>query len=203
MAGNASIDFFDTQFQRQVQAGDFQLNPFEEMALPYLRGRVLDFGCGLGNLSLAAARQGCSVLALDASPAAIAHVRQAAAAAGLAIEAAEADLRTYRIVGEYDAIVSIGLLMFFDCASAHAQLEALQSHVRPGGIAMLTVMQEGTTFFDMFDRSAGYCVFARGELEQRFRGWEILHCEDRSFPAPRDTVKAFATIVARKPQTAA
>lgn len=202
MGGNASIDFFDSQFQRQVQAGDFQLNPFEQLVLPYLHGRVLDFGCGLGNLSLAAARQGCSVLALDASPAAIANLRQVASADGLEVEAAEADLRSYRIQGEYDAVVCIGLLMFFDCATARAQLQALQSHVRPGGILMVTVLQEGTTYFDMFDHS-GYCLFARGELEQRFQGWNLLHGEERSFAAPRDQVKCFATVVARKPQAPA
>jgi SAM-dependent methyltransferase len=65
MASDTSIRFFDTQFRHQVQAADLRLNPFEQRALPHLRGRVLDYGCGLGNLALAAARQGCEVLALE------------------------------------------------------------------------------------------------------------------------------------------
>jgi tellurite methyltransferase len=73
-----SIAFFDTQFERQVKERDFALNPFEKLALPYLQGRLLDMGCGLGNLSVEAARRGCSVLALDASPNAIARIQQAA-----------------------------------------------------------------------------------------------------------------------------
>ncbi|HEV8485578.1 MAG TPA: class I SAM-dependent methyltransferase, partial [Blastocatellia bacterium] len=79
---NRSIEFFDAQFQRQVQDGEFTLNPFERLALPYLRGQVLDLGSGLGNLTIEAARSGCSVLALDASPNAIEHVRSVAASEG-------------------------------------------------------------------------------------------------------------------------
>src|SRR5512137_461066 len=87
MNGKRSVEFFDRQFERQVREGDFALNPFEQAALPQLRGRVLDFGCGLGNLALAAARAGCSVLALDASEVAIAHLSQVAAAERLDIDA--------------------------------------------------------------------------------------------------------------------
>ena len=50
-----AIEFFDTQFQRQVNSADYALNPFEQAALPFLFGDVLDLGCGLGNLSIAAA----------------------------------------------------------------------------------------------------------------------------------------------------
>ena len=46
------IAFFDTQFQRQVRESDFALNPFEQLALDYIAGTVLDYGCGLGNLSI-------------------------------------------------------------------------------------------------------------------------------------------------------
>jgi tellurite methyltransferase len=44
---NRSIDFFDTQFRKQVANRDFALNPFESAVLPFVRGRVLDLGCGL------------------------------------------------------------------------------------------------------------------------------------------------------------
>lgn len=51
-----SVRFFDTQFQRQINTSEFELNPFERLTLPYLAGDVLDLGCGLGNLAVAAAR---------------------------------------------------------------------------------------------------------------------------------------------------
>ena len=56
---NRSIDFFDAQFRLQSAAGEYALNPFEHAVLPFLAGEVLELGCGLGNLSLAAAERGC------------------------------------------------------------------------------------------------------------------------------------------------
>ena len=118
MIQNASVSFFDLQFRRQVAAGEHALNPFERTALPHLKGSVLDYGCGLGNLSLEAVRRGQSVLALDASPAAITYLQDAAAKESLALHAFEADLRTFELTGDFDSIVCIGLLMFFECPTA-------------------------------------------------------------------------------------
>jgi tellurite methyltransferase len=193
-----SVEFFDTQFQRQVVSGEIELNPFELAALPYLRGRVLDFGCGLGALSITAARRGCSVLALDGSHAAIEHLRQVGRQDALAIEADEADLRNYRLTEDFDTVVSIGLLMFFDRPTALRQLAQLQSRIRPGGTAVVNVLIEGTTYFDMFDEQ-GYCLFARDELRKQFAGWNVLSCDYHDFPAPKNRLKSFVTIIAQKP----
>lgn len=198
MPADSSIRFFDMQFKRQVQEGDLRLNPFEQVALPYLQGRVLDYGCGLGNLACAAARQGCSVLALGASPTAIRHLREVALAEALAIEASEVDLRAHELQEQFDAVVSIGLLMFFDCRTAFMQLANLQAHVKPGGIAAINVLVEGTTYLDMFD-AAGHCLFARDEMPKRFAGWEILRADHQDFPAPGEQVKSFVTMIAKKP----
>ena len=65
-----SVEFFDAQFQRQIREREYALNPFETLALDYLKGSVLDLGSGLGNLSLEAGRRGHHVVAVDASPAA-------------------------------------------------------------------------------------------------------------------------------------
>ncbi|HUX26321.1 MAG TPA: class I SAM-dependent methyltransferase [Burkholderiales bacterium] len=72
------VDFFERQFRRQIAEADFALNPFEQLALPHVAGSVLDLGCGLGNLSLEAARRGCSVTAVDASTSAVERLRTAA-----------------------------------------------------------------------------------------------------------------------------
>jgi tellurite methyltransferase len=197
MSATSSVAFFDTQFQRQVRDGDFALNPFEKAALPYLRGRVLEFGCGLGNLAVAAAERGCSVVALDASHAAIEHLRQVASDKALPIEAYEAELRDYELREDFDAVVSIGLLMFFDCPAALRQLSNLQSRVRRDGIAVVNVLVEGTTYLDMFD-PGGHCLFAREEMRHRFAGWSMLRYEYQDFDAPHEQVKSFVTVIAQK-----
>jgi tellurite methyltransferase len=140
-----SIDFFEQPFRRQAGAADFTLNPFVETALSFLHGEILDFGCGLGNLALAAAGKGCRLVALDAASSGIDRHKRCASAAGLAIEAEVADLRHAVVARDFNAVASIGLLMFFDC---------------------------GTTYLDMFDPQAS-CRFDRDALRESFTGWEL------------------------------
>ena len=201
MTAGSTIDFFDAQFRRQARDRDLALNPFETAALPYLRGAVLEYGCGMGNLAIAAAERGCSVTAMDASAAAVDHLRSECARRGLAVRVVRADLRGYALEESFDAIACIGLLMFFDCPTAFAQLDMLKAHLRPGGVAIVNVLVEGTTFLDMFDAS-GHCLFAPGELERRFAGWELLSSERSQFAARDGLVKSFATLIARKPAAA-
>jgi tellurite methyltransferase len=198
MNPDGSIAFFDRQFREQIHKQDFQLNPFELASLPHLHGRVLDFGCGLGNLAILAAQRGCEVVALDASPAAIAHLRRKARDERLAVEAIEADLRDHEIAGDFDRMVCVGLLMFFDCATAFTVLSQRQARVRPGGIAAINVLVEGTSYLDMFQPD-NHCLFGRGELENRFAGWNIIHSELQEFEAPGQAVKSFVTLIARMP----
>jgi len=198
MTKNRTVGFFDTQFQHQVHEGEFTLNPFEELVLPFLHGRVLDLGCGLGNLTVEAARRGCSVLALDASSIAIGRICELAAAERLPIEAQAVDLTLYRITEVFDVIVSIGLLMFFETACAREMLKDIQTHVRTGGCAIVNVLIEGTTYLDMFE-PGHYHLFGRSELQDNFAGWRLLESRYDSFEAPGPSEKAFATVVAQRP----
>ena len=196
-ADSGSIGFFGEQFARQIASADYALNPFESRALPHMRGSVLDLGCGLGNLSIAAARQGANVTAIDACGNAVSDLQRRADAEGLNVRALREDLSTWRPVARYEAVACIGLLMFFDRVHALAGLEAVRDAVAPGGAAIVNVLVEGTTFLAMFD-PAGHHLFTRDELLAPFSGWavEALHAED--FPAPGGTLKRFLTLVARR-----
>jgi len=144
---------------------------------------VLDYGCGLGNLAVAAAQRCCLVLALDASPAAFAHIRHRAAEEALPVQAEMADLRDHALGDDFDAVVSIGLLMFFDCPTAYRTLETPKAPVREGGIAVVNVLVDGTTYMALFE-PMGYCLFPRTELESRFAGWTLLLSDHSDFDAP-------------------
>ncbi len=148
-----AVDFFESQFRRQVAEREFVLNPLEQLAVGHLAGAVLDLGCGLGNLSLEAGRRGHRVLAVDGSETAIAYIRATAQAERLNVTAVQAALESYRIDRPHDTIIAIGTLMFFQKARALSLLRDVQVHVVPGGRAIVNVLIEGTTFLDMFDPS--------------------------------------------------
>ncbi|OGA01929.1 MAG: hypothetical protein A3H35_10285 [Betaproteobacteria bacterium RIFCSPLOWO2_02_FULL_62_17] len=194
---NQSVTFFDTQFQKQFASSDFALNPFEKAALPFVRGQVLDLGCGMGNLSIEAARRGADVLAVDASGTAIKRIQECASAENLAIEAVLADIGTYKITGQYDTIIAIGLLMFFKREPALALLAEIQEHVAAHGRAIINVLIEGTSFMGMFE-PGNYFLFGQGDLEDRFKGWNVLRSIREGFDAPGNTRKEFLTLIAQK-----
>src|SRR5512141_1821572 len=189
---NRAVDFFSQQFDRQIDTRDYALNVFEERALQFLEGDVLDLGCGLGNLALAAAERGHHVLALDACNRAVEDVRRRAASRSLPLEAGWADLSDWLAPRAYDSVVSIGLLMFLDCAVARRVLGEIERAVKPGGICVLNVLIEGTTFMKMFDENA-YCLFPPDALLKRFAEWAVLDHRIEDFPAPEPgQIKRFA-----------
>ena len=198
MTSNRSIEFFDSQFRKQVDGRDYALNPFEAAALPFVRGRVLDLGCGLGNLSLQAARRGCAVTAIDASPAAVARIRAAAAEENLDVTALQARIEGYLVSPGYDSIVAIGLLMFFPCAEAARLLDGIRGALAPGGRAVVNTLVEGTPWTEPFEPER-FCLLPQGELERRFAGWTILLARQDDFPAPGGKLKRFDTVIAQKP----
>jgi len=198
MFNKKSVGFFENQFQQQVRDQEYALNPFETLALDYLAGDILDLGCGLGNLSLEAGRRGHRVVAVDASPTAVARLNKDAQHEGLPVRGIQADIENWTIDESYDTIVVIGLLMFFRHQTALKLLTATQEHVKPGGRAIVNVLIEGTTYLGMFDPD-NYCLFRRNELEERFDGWKILESRTQMFPAPEDTRKEFSTLIAEKP----
>ena len=199
MAQKQGITFFETQFRRQVASHEFALNPFETAALPFLRGRVLDLGSGLGNLAVEAARSGLEVVAVDASATAVTRLREVSSTEGLRLTAVLADLEQQDVEGDFDTIVAIGLLMFFPRDRALELLGQIQARVRPRGVAIVNVLVEGTTFLGMFEPD-GYYLFGIDELEARFTGWRTLLSRRDQFEAPGGTSKRFSTIVVEKPE---
>lgn len=194
----SAVDFFDRQFGRQIDLADYELNPFERAVLPYLQGSVLDLGCGLGNLAIAAAARGASVTALDACGRAVEDVLRRAAERGVTLEAQAEDLRSWRPDRTWRCVCAIGLLMFFAPDEARAGLRGVRDAVAPGGLAAVNVLVEGTTYLEMFGDEP-FCLFTPGEVARAFEGWRIETARTDDFPAPGGTVKRFETVIAFRP----
>jgi ubiquinone/menaquinone biosynthesis C-methylase UbiE len=94
--------------------------------------KVLDVAAGNGNISLAAARRWCDVIATDYVPALLARARERAAAERLAIEFQEADAEALPFQdASFDVVVStFGVMFTPDQDKAASELVRV---CRPGG----------------------------------------------------------------------
>lgn len=98
-------------------------------------GRVLDVGCGHGEHSLALARLGYTVTALDFSARRLRHVSGAAEGEGLDVEILRRDMRTFSRPRHFHAILwagaSVGI--FQDPGEDRRMVEQLFDALKPGG----------------------------------------------------------------------
>jgi len=103
-----------------------------EMAPPVAGERVLDAGCGDGNVALQLAEQGAVVTACDLSETLLDAARRRAAVAGVEIDWREADLEALPFAdASFDASCSALAPPF--CARPHRALAELVRVTRPGG----------------------------------------------------------------------
>lgn len=179
-----TLESFEQEHRDRIAAADYGLSAFEQAILPHLWGDVLDLGCGLGILALAAAEQGCRVVALDASPTAIGDLARRARERGLAIEAHTADLRHYVPGAQYDCVVALGLLDQLASGEARGLLARLREALRPDGIAALSVIADADP--------------GRDELLRTFAGWQILVSTHQQAFAPDGEPRCVHILVARQ-----
>lgn len=102
--------------------------------------KVLDVAAGNGNVSLAAARRWCDVLATDYVPALLGRARERAAAERLDIEFQEADAEALPFLdGSFDVVVStFGVMFTPDQDRAAAEMVRVCKHAGKIGLANWT-----------------------------------------------------------------
>lgn len=100
----------------------------------FIRGRVLDVGCGTGEHALMAAELGLEAWGVDASPRAIKLAREKASDRGLAADFHEWDALDLQALGErFDTVVDSGLFHIFERDERGRFVKSLRRAVAPGG----------------------------------------------------------------------
>lgn len=101
----------------------------------------LDFGCGVGRLTLPLARRAARVIACDVAPTMLAHARRNAERAGLHNVTF---IETHQLAGlsngEVDFICSLLVLQHIPPRIGYGVIRTLLDLLAPGGVAVLHVM---------------------------------------------------------------
>lgn len=135
-AGNNREMFF-TSGQRKV-AGF--IARYEQMFGPLPRGRALDFGCGVGRLSLALAREFDAVTGIDIAPAMLAEAQSNADEQGLSnVDFVLSDDGLTRAAGPFDLVFSYIVIQHIPVDRGMAIIDALLDRVKPGGGAIIHI----------------------------------------------------------------
>lgn len=122
-------------------------------------GRALDFGCGVGRLSLALARRFDQVTALDIAPAMLAEAERNAREAGLRnLRFALSDDALLAAEGRFDFVMSCIVFQHIPVPRGMKILRALLDRVAQGGIVALDL-----------------CVDRRDTPGQALRYWAQRH----------------------------
>lgn len=165
---------------------------------------VLDVGCGTGDLAIALAKGGSSVLGIDFVDAAIAEARARAAALPSALQ----HRLSFRVADAlqpsalapspwgppFGAVVDSGFLHLFDDAERDGFVADLAGALRPGGRYYLLA------FAVTFPGSNLPRAVEEGEVRRRFSpaaGWRVLHCAPATFASRVAEVPAVAACIER------
>jgi 2-polyprenyl-3-methyl-5-hydroxy-6-metoxy-1,4-benzoquinol methylase len=151
---------------------------------------VLDFACGEGRHSLAAAALGANVVAVDRDLRALAHGREAAAAAGLTIDWRELDLEgAWAELGTFDAVLVFNYL-------DRASMPRIVRLVSPGGLLIMETFLEAQLDAGWGPTSEDH-LLRPGELAGLVAPLTVLHGREAIETVDSSRWRAVASIVAR------
>ena len=166
-------------------------------------GPVLDVGCGSGDLAIALARRGLSVVGVDFVAAAIAQARDRAAAlppdvaARVEFQVGDA-LRPTLLGRRFGAVVDSGFFHLFDGHDRDRFVDELARVLQPRGRYYLLAFAVG--FSSMYSPRA----VSEDELRALFapeRGWRILALGPAEFRNRVQAAPAIAACVERLPSS--
>jgi len=142
-----------------------------------IRGRVIDIGCGTGDLSLWLAEQGRTVTGVDFLEKPLEVARQKAAERGLSVNFLQMDaVAVGELPERFDAVTDCGLFHTFDDAGRKAYVGALARLLEPDSRVFLLC------FADAEPGEHGPRRVSERELREAFaNGWQVETIEPSRF----------------------
>jgi len=192
---NDSERFWDARYRTEEAVPERGPADFlvEHRHLLPAAGRALDVAMGTGRNALYLASLGYEVTGIDVSGVAVERCREEAAARGLRVEAAQADLESYQLAREsYDVVIDFYYLQR-DLAPA------LAAALRPGGVLVFESFTTEQRRFGWGPQQDDF-LLRPGELRTLFAGLEeLVYREGLVESQSGRGTKAVAGLVARKP----
>lgn len=140
-------------------------------------GRVIDVGCGTGELAIELAGRGFSVVGVDCAPTAIARAEAKSAERGVPVDFRIHDALRLADLGEvFDTAIDCGVFHVFSDAERFEYVESLRACLNPGGRLILFC------FSDKEHREGGPRRISEQELRHAFaHGWDLEWLEPARF----------------------
>ena len=140
-----SLSLFDAAYQSRTAPwviGEPQAAIVNLERDGWIRGKVLDVGCGAGEHTILLTRLGYDVLGIDFAPHAIEQARDNAAAQGVDARFAVADAMNLGDEPRYDTIVDSALFHIFDDTDRAKYVASLHAACRPGALVHVLALSD-------------------------------------------------------------
>lgn len=136
----------------------------------WVRGKVLDIGCGTGEHTIHLVTLGYDVCGVDLSSRAIEQARANAAAHGVTAHFEVADALALRDDTTFDTVIDSALFHIFDAGDRTRYAQSLHRACRPGGLVhVLALADTGPRFGPQVSEAAIRDAFGQGWLMEDLR----------------------------------
>ena len=161
------------------------------------KGKILDLGAGEGGDAIYLAKKGFEVKAVDISGEVLRKVAELAKKEKVAVETKIADLENYKIMQNYDGIISFAAIHFLTKQKIDTLIKNMKEKTNKNGINIIMIFREGDSSQGKFKMY----YFKDNELKKYYSDWNILFYKeyekwDKSHGEPH--IHKIATIIAEK-----